>query len=161
LNLGSGSMTFTGTQSLNFGTGNVTVGATGKTITVNANTLTLGGAISSTGGTLSKAGAGTLILNGAAGAWTAGSNISNGVLQIGNKTALGTGTIAFNSATVGSISTLQSSADFSSANKLTNALTVANTQGTAVIGGANNLEIGGQVILTGGGSRTLTINNSG
>jgi gliding motility-associated-like protein len=51
--------TFTGTNSLNLGAGNVSMNAD-RQITVSANTLTLGGTISQATRTLTKAGAGTL-----------------------------------------------------------------------------------------------------
>ena len=58
-----GNVTFTGTNSLSFGTAPVALTATPQ-ITVGANTLTIGGPISGSGFGLTKAGNGTLILNG-------------------------------------------------------------------------------------------------
>jgi len=55
----AGDFSFTGTQNLNLGTGNVTIGSN-RQVTVNANTLTVGGVISAPGVSLTKAGAGTL-----------------------------------------------------------------------------------------------------
>ena len=55
----AGDFSFTGTQNLNLGTGNVTIGSN-RQVTVNANTLTVGGVISAPGVNLTKAGAGTL-----------------------------------------------------------------------------------------------------
>ncbi len=58
-----GSFAFTGTNSLNMGTGTVTLtGATGPTITVNNNQLEFDGAISGGSLALTKAGNGTLVL---------------------------------------------------------------------------------------------------
>lgn len=59
-----GDFIFTGTQSLNLGTGAVTALAASRQITVNANTLTVGGTISGASFILTKAGAGTLTLTG-------------------------------------------------------------------------------------------------
>jgi len=106
---------FTGTHSLNFGTGAVTLGGTGsRTITVTANTLSIGEVKSTTQG-LVKQGTGTLVVasngSGAAGSVLGGAlAVSAGTLQInrtgdtagGDFTATGlsgTGTIT-NGATV-------------------------------------------------------------
>src|SRR5205814_5361640 len=59
----NGDFTFTGTQSLNLGTGGVTLGAN-RQVTVSANTLTVGGVIGG-GFSLTKAGTGALALGGA------------------------------------------------------------------------------------------------
>jgi fibronectin-binding autotransporter adhesin len=52
---------FTGTQSLNLGTGSVAAGAAVREVTTNANTLTIGGVVTSSGG-ITKSGAGQLTL---------------------------------------------------------------------------------------------------
>jgi autotransporter-associated beta strand protein len=83
----NGDFTFTGTQSLNMGTGAVTVKANATqanagtvTVAVNANTLTVGGAITGPGLGLSKIGAGTLALTGAVG-FTGTTIVHNGTLS--------------------------------------------------------------------------------
>jgi fibronectin-binding autotransporter adhesin len=86
----NGSFTFTGTQSLNLGTGAVTLGAT-PVITVTANTLTEGGVISGGFG-LTKAGAGTLVVAGA-NTFTGPVAVNAGILNFNALSALGAGTI--------------------------------------------------------------------
>jgi autotransporter-associated beta strand protein len=75
----NGNFTFTGTQSLNMGTGAVTLGATPQ-ITVSSNTLTEGGVISGAYG-LTNAGTGTLSLTGA-NSYTGVTTISGGILSV-------------------------------------------------------------------------------
>ncbi len=81
----NGSFTFTGSNSLNLGTGAISLNT--ATITVAANTLTLGGAITSTH-SLTKAGAGTLVLGGANTGFTGPVIINAGTLQLANAAAL-------------------------------------------------------------------------
>jgi fibronectin-binding autotransporter adhesin len=73
-----GSFTFTGTQSLNFGTGAVTLNAN-PTVTVAANTLTVGAIGNGTGSSLTKAGAGTLTAFGG-GSYTGATAVNAGTL---------------------------------------------------------------------------------
>lgn len=96
--------TFTGTQSLNLGTGAVTLGGIGtaRAVTVTANTLTLGGAIGDgvTATGLNKLGAGSLSLGGTS-TYTGATSVSAGVLAVTNNNALGatgTGTTVSNGA---------------------------------------------------------------
>jgi len=93
----NGSFTFTGTNDLNLGTGAATLGTatgTSRTITTTAGALTIGGAIAdgTTANTLIKAGAGTLVLNGA-NTYTGGTVLSAGTLSLGNTAALGAGNL--------------------------------------------------------------------
>jgi autotransporter-associated beta strand protein len=81
----NGSFAFTGTNSLNTGTGAVTLGAT-PTVTVNANSLTVGGAISGTGFGLTKAGAGKLVLT-AGNGYTGPTNVNVGTLVVNGSLA--------------------------------------------------------------------------
>ncbi len=78
----NGDFTFTGTQSLNLGTGAVTLGAS-RTVTVSGSTLTVGGAIGDGGNArgLTKAGAGTLLLSGS-NSYTGTTTVNAGTLQI-------------------------------------------------------------------------------
>ncbi|MEZ0385476.1 MAG: beta strand repeat-containing protein, partial [Verrucomicrobium sp.] len=90
--LWNGNFTFTGSNSLNLGTGAVTLSAN-RQVTVTANTLTVGGGIgeASSGLTFTKAGVGTLVLNGN-NTYTGATTISGGVLIFG--TGAGTVTTA-------------------------------------------------------------------
>ncbi|MDE2215490.1 MAG: autotransporter-associated beta strand repeat-containing protein, partial [Candidatus Omnitrophica bacterium] len=117
----NGNFTFTGTNSLNLGTGAVTLGAS-RTITASANTLTIGGAISGATYNITEAGSGALVLNGVVGTTTgavtinagtltlAGANTYSGgttlnsgaTLYVNNATALGTGTFTINGGTINS-----------------------------------------------------------
>ena len=79
-------LTFTGSNSLNFGTGRVSLGSTAgisRTITVSANTLTLGGIISNgtTATALTKEGSGTLKLGGI-NSYTGATAVNAGSLEI-------------------------------------------------------------------------------
>jgi autotransporter-associated beta strand protein len=83
----NGNFTFAGTgPALNLGTGAVTMNAS-RTVTVNGSTLTVGGGIAGTGFALTKAGAGTLVLNGA-NTYTGVTTISGGKLQFGKQASL-------------------------------------------------------------------------
>ena len=98
-------MNFTGTQSLNYGTGGVTFQAS-PTISVSANTLTLGGVIGAAAFGLTKAGPGTLALGGT-NLYTGGTTVAAGKLSIAttgsiNTTsgiALGAGEFNYNNTT--------------------------------------------------------------
>src|SRR5207237_6533307 len=78
----NGNFTFTGTQSLNLGTGAVTLGAS-RTVTVNASNLTVGRVISGSGFSLTKAGAGTLTLAGG-NTYSGATPINAGTLNLNN-----------------------------------------------------------------------------
>jgi autotransporter-associated beta strand protein len=88
----NGNFTFTGSNSLNLGTGATSLGTaagTSRTITASANTLTLGGIISNgtTADSLIKAGGGTLVLSGSgANTYTGTTTVNAGELDL-NKTA--------------------------------------------------------------------------
>ncbi len=151
----TGAVTMSGNGSISNGT----LAASSVTGTNTAGTSTISAVISGSGSVTENGAGGVMELSGE-NTYGGGTSLIAGTLSAGNKSALGSGVITFNSSTPGSVATLQASTDLSGANKLTNGLTVANAQGTAIIGGSNNLEIGGQVILAGGSSRTLTVNNS-
>lgn len=76
----AGSFTFSGSNSLNLGTGNVTLSAT-VTATISSASLTFGGVISGSNGII-KAGAGTLIFGGN-NTYSGTTTVSAGTLQIG------------------------------------------------------------------------------
>lgn len=83
--------TFTGTQSLNMGTGAVTLGAT-RQVTVSANTLTIGGIIGDGGNArgLTKAGNGVLVLGGE-NTYTGTTTINAGTLQMNGNNRIANG----------------------------------------------------------------------
>jgi autotransporter-associated beta strand protein len=86
---------------LNTGTGGVlTLDVVGgsPTITVNNQTTTIGAVLAGNDG-LTKAGAGTLALN-AGNTYSGGTTISNGILAVGNVSALGSGNVALGTATL-------------------------------------------------------------
>ncbi len=91
--------TFTGTQNLNLGNGNIVLSAA-PTVTTTAGALTIGGAISGNF-RLTKAGAGTLTISGASSS-TAGTTLNAGTININNTNALGTvaGTFIINGGTI-------------------------------------------------------------
>ena len=90
----NGDFTFAGTKSLDLGTGAVTMSAS-RQVTVSANTLTVGGIIGGSGFSLTKAGAGSLVLNGA-NTYSGGTTVSAGYLQFGSGAVPSTGTITVN-----------------------------------------------------------------
>ncbi len=85
----SSDFTFTGTNSLNLGTGAVTMSAT-RAVTVGGNVLTVGGNISGSGFGLTKFGVGTLVLSGT-NTFTGTTTLSAGTLSVGANLNLGTG----------------------------------------------------------------------
>ena len=91
------SFTFTGTHSLNMGTGAVVLSnaASAVTVTVTANTLTIGGVIAngSVGDAITKAGNGTLKFGGA-NTYTGDTTVSAGTLNLANTNALQNSTLA-------------------------------------------------------------------
>ena len=80
-----GNFSFIGTTNLNLGAGAVNLTGT-RTVTVTANALTVGGTITNTGG-ITKAGAGTLVLNGA-NTYSGTTTVNAGTLSLGNTNAL-------------------------------------------------------------------------
>jgi autotransporter-associated beta strand protein len=139
------SFTFTGTSSLNMGTGAVTL--TGNpTVTTTANTLTVGGVISGAH-SLTKAGAGTLVLAGT-NTYSTGTTLSAGILDINNAAAIGTGTFTINGGTI----------DNTSGAAITLGGTIAETWSASfTFTGTNNLNLGtGAVTLTGNPTVTTT-----
>jgi autotransporter-associated beta strand protein len=96
----NGNFTFTGTNTLNLGTGAVTLGDN-VIATVSAQTLTVGGAIGDGVATfgLTKLGAGALTLNGA-NTLDGGVTLAAGTLNLGHANALGDGMLTFNGGTL-------------------------------------------------------------
>ncbi|MBI3162007.1 MAG: autotransporter-associated beta strand repeat-containing protein, partial [Chloroflexi bacterium] len=96
----NGDFTFTGTRSLNMGTGAVTMNAS-RIITANAQTLTIGGIIGDGGSGfgLTKAGAGTLTLSSAS-TYTGLTTINAGTLAYGVNDALSSGDVTVSGGTL-------------------------------------------------------------
>jgi autotransporter-associated beta strand protein len=167
----NGDFTFTGTQSLNLGTGAVTLGAS-RAVTVNANNLTVGGVISGSGFGLTKAGAGTLTLGGA-NTYSGGTTVSAGTLQLSGSGTLGStnGGLTVNGGTLNLNGTNQGVGNLtgSGGTILNNAtgtnvtLTIGNSNGTGgnysgVI--ANRTSGTGTVALTKTGTGTITLSGT-
>jgi autotransporter-associated beta strand protein len=139
-------LTFTGTNSLNFGTGLVSLGSaagTSRTITVTANTLTLGGIISNgtTATALTKAGDGTLELRGI--------NTYNGT------TAVNAGTLNVSAGNINSSTAINVAAGGTLRYNSSTALTVAPSLAGA--GTSSRAVLGG----TGTVNATITLDNVG
>ena len=154
---------FTGTNSLNLGTGTVSLGSTAgnRMVTANASTLTIGGIISNGTATgLTKAGGGTMILSGN-NAYTGTTGINAGTLQANHASALGNGgNITFGGGT------LQFSSVFHNATAAWGARIVSsgsavtldtNGQNVTVSGNIDSTNTGG---LTKSGTGVLTLTGS-
>ena len=100
----NGAVTFTGSNSLNLGTGSVTMTAGQTGITVSSNTLTIGGAIGGgiTTRGFTKGGVGTLVFGGA-NTFLDPTTISGGTINYQNGTAFGTDSTISESATLTTI----------------------------------------------------------
>lgn len=159
----NGNFAFSGTQSLNLGTGAVSLGTaagTARTVTVNNNTLTVGGVISdgATANGLTKAGGGTLTLSGpAANVYTGLTTVNGGILSLGK--AAGVNAIAGNVLISGGFLRFAASAHNQIAD--TAAITVTgggfNTSDTGVVNGGltNLIETVGSLAVSGGGVFSL------
>ena len=77
----TGDFTYTGTNSMDFGTANVALTGANRQITVASHTLTIDGAISGTSSGLIKAGAGTLTLTGN-NSYAGATAVNNGTLKL-------------------------------------------------------------------------------
>jgi autotransporter-associated beta strand protein len=131
----NGDLTFTGSSSLDLGTGAVTLGGlnANRQVTVSANTLTVGGSISGSKG-LTKTGNGALILFGA-NTYTGATAVNGGTLFLGQG-----GSIAASTTTVTSSATLGSSATT-----------------TRTIGAATTYSSGALASFTGAGGLSSTV----
>jgi len=140
----------TSTQTINLNIATTAVRTV--TMTAGGGDVVLGGDISGTGGGLTLAGTGSLKLSGN-NSYTGDTTVAaNTKLILGNKSAVGTGTLRL---TGGS---LEASTNLSGANKISN--NVLATIG-ATVTGTNSLEIGGSYSLNNTGNRSLTNNISG
>ncbi len=172
--IGNSNVVFTsaaGTGDLSFGSGVFKANGGDRSVVVTnaGSTLTVGSLDADTTTrkiiTGTNTSAGRLLVTGAAGQNYAGTvSLLGGVLEIGNKNALGTGTLEWQSHATPGTTTFQTSVEMTGTNAVANALKLgsgANSVGTAIIGGSNSIEFSG--VFTSGlaASRTLTINNTG
>ena len=138
-----GSFTFGGTNALNLGNGSITMSANSTITANNAGVLTLGGAIQTTTAGLTKAGNGTLALNGV-NLYSGGTTINAGTILLGNKNALGNGSVTFGSST----GVLQTSADLSGSNAIANDIFITGSTGPTFSGSSNMTLSGNFTLLT-------------
>jgi autotransporter-associated beta strand protein len=152
--------TFTGTDDLNLGTGNVSLGSS-RQVTVSDNTLTVGGVISGAHG-LTKLGVGTLAINGS-NTYTGSTVVSAGTLATGGADKItdasavvvaADGTLALGgSETVGSIS---GAGNFSLADTLTTGGDDSDTTVSGIVSGAGGLTKTGSGTLSLSGANTFS-----
>ena len=142
----NGNFIFTGSNTLNLGTGAITLGDN-VTATV-GNTLTIGGVIGDGTATfsLTKDGAGALTLNGS-NTFDGGVTLTAGTLNIGHANALGSGTLTLNGGTI----------DNTSGASLTLGANLAQSwNGSFTFTGTNNITTGSGAVTLGADS-TITV----
>src|SRR6266404_643196 len=158
----NGNFTFTGTQSLNLGTGAVTLGAS-RTVTVNGSNLTVGGVISGSGFGLTKAGGGTLTLSGA-NTYSGATAVNAGTLNVNGSLASGSAVTVSNSGTVlGGTGTINGSVSIASSGAILEGGTGSTGQ-TLTLKGAVTMNSGSIIELALGASgthSTLAISSPG
>ncbi|MBU6158917.1 MAG: autotransporter-associated beta strand repeat-containing protein [Bacteroidetes bacterium] len=144
---------FTGTQSLNLGTGAVNMSAS-RQVTVNGNTLTVGGGISGASSNLTKAGAGNLVLSGA-NTYGGTTTISGGTLTLGAANALPNTAL-----TISSGATFAMEGFSETVASISGAGTISSSSGTPTLtcGDANSTTFSGTI---GGGAIALTKTGTG
>ncbi|MBL9080648.1 MAG: autotransporter-associated beta strand repeat-containing protein [Planctomycetales bacterium] len=133
----NGNFAFTGTNSLNLGTGAVTLGGN-VSILASAATLTVGGAIDDNASTfsLAKAGAGTLVLSGA-NAYDGLTDLIQGVLTLGGNNVGAAGGVTMAS---GTTLNLGHASALGTGVFTVNGGTIDNSSGGALVLGTNNLQ---------------------
>lgn len=141
-------LTFLGSNNLSFGSGTLTINGSNKTISTTAGALTIGNIdADTTARVLTKSGAGTLVVSNAAGSnFQGGLILSAGTAIVGNKAALGTGTLTLGGGT------LQANTDLSGANAIANNVLAT---ATSTISGSNNITLSGTWTNSGTVGRTL------
>lgn len=173
-NLGA-ALTFTGSKSLNLGTGTYSI-TSGHTLTVSSNTLTFGGVIGETlsGKGVTKSGLGTLVLSGA-NTYTGATAVSQGTLVVGANvpstavagplgTAIGSVIVGNASTVSGSNPTLLIGGAYTFARLITIASSAPTGTGyTYTIGGStdNNAIFSGNISLSATGCIISQVANTG
>jgi autotransporter-associated beta strand protein len=126
--------------------------------------LTFSGQISgagqlSRGQPIGTGGAGSVVLTGDNSAWSGGMLLSRGLLVLGHRNALGTGTLSIQSSGgVGATPEIQASTPLTGANALQVPVLMG---GTFVIGGASDIEFAGPAAVDGSPAATIIVNNTG
>ncbi|MBA4019033.1 MAG: hypothetical protein C0483_17840 [Pirellula sp.] len=149
----NGNFTFTGTQSLNLGAGGVTL-TNNTVVTGAAGTLTVGGAIGQSGGNrgLGKAGAGTLVLNGA-NTYDGLTDLSGGILTLNGDNTDATGGVMMAAATTLNIN---HAGALGTGLFTINGGIINNLSGAAIVNANNNSQVwNGSFVFTGGSSYNL------
>ena len=145
----NGDFTFAGSTNLGLGTGAVTL-ANSLTVTTTANTLTVGGAIGGSGIALTKAGAGTLVLNGATNTYSGLTTVNGGVLTLNASNTTGGGvTVTSGTLNIGSLSAV------SGALTIAGGTTIDNTGSAGTLTGVTGTAINGNFTFTGTNSLNL------
>ena len=126
----------------------IVLGATGTILATDA--INLAGVVSGTGFGFNKTGVGTLTLSNA-NTYSGTTTLTTGTLAVGNKNALGAGTLRLSGGS------LQATSALTGANALANTVTLT---ANSTIGGSADLELAG-VFTNSGASNTLTVNNTG
>jgi autotransporter-associated beta strand protein len=152
----NGDFTFTGTNSLNLGTGAVTLNAN-RQVTVSANTLTVGGTLGGAGFSLTKNGSGTLALTGStAGTASGGVVVNGGTLSVSGVNSLGT---------TGNAVTLNNGATFNNTGSFTgtthNFALTGVASSTVTFQNDASMSFSSSATRLTGGSSSLTIVKSG
>lgn len=150
----SADFTFTGTSSLNLGTGPVTVSGQ-RALNIVNNTLTVGGAISGNGG-LTKNGTGTLSLTSSGNDYNGDTTVSAGLLSISSSATLGdgSGTLQLAGGTLGLTGSRGTAGVLYNSIHMTADSIIQNSTGAG--SGTRYLPFGGGLTASGG---TLTIRN--
>lgn len=145
-----------------FNPGEITLSGTGGTIEVQGSALTETTNFLSGNGSLTKTGSGTLRLAGAS-TFTGGTTVSQGLLEIGNSNALGTGEISVGSAELRATSDLTLSGDVGSGIQLvsvqkdqTGIISAANGQ-TLTLAPLDFLFVAGSTLQIGSSSAAGTV----
>ncbi len=153
------SLTGVAGSTVTLGGGALTTGGDGTSTLYAGNISDLGGASPNTGGSLVKTGAGMMTLSGA-NTYSGGTTLAGGVLSLGSSGAIGSsGTISFTGGTLqfSSVNTTDYSGRFSNA---ANQAYSIDTNGQSLTFASPLSSAGGTLTVFGGGTVTLTANNT-